>query len=145
MELKATIVGSYDLELDPSTLLTSVVSGSSTSFTARITNTGQTSVTGIGLYTDVPEDWEISIDPVQVDMLAPLESFTFNVVVEAPVDTVTGDYMITLAGLSDQVDSDLVQVRFTVTTPTEWGLYGVGVAAIFIVALVVVFVKLKRR
>ena len=145
MELKATIVGSYDLGLDLSTLLTSVASGSSTSFTARVTNTGQTSVTGIGLEVSVPEDWEFSISPVRLDLLGSRESFTFDVVVETPGNTVAGDYMVTLVGSSDQVESDQVQVRITVATPTEWGLYGVGVAVLFIVVLVLVFMKFKRR
>jgi uncharacterized membrane protein len=145
MELRATIVGSYNLRLELSTLLTSVTAGGSTSFTARVTNTGQTSVTGISLDIDVPTDWEFSSSPIRVDLLEPRESYTFNVAVETTEDTVAGDYMITLAGLSDQVDSDQVQVRITVTTPTSWILYGVGVAVISVVALVLVFMKFKRR
>jgi uncharacterized membrane protein len=145
MELKTTIVGSYSLGLESSTLLTSITAGGSTSLTVKVTNTGQSSITGVGLDVEVPTNWESSISPIQVDVLRSSESYTFNVVVEAPGDTVTGDYMVTLAGLSDQAESSQVQVRFTVTTPTEWGLYGVGVAVIFVVALVVVFLKFKRR
>ncbi|MBO3803848.1 MAG: hypothetical protein JTT11_08295, partial [Candidatus Brockarchaeota archaeon] len=40
IDLKATIVGSYDLTLKSSTLLTSVTSGATTTFTATVTNTG---------------------------------------------------------------------------------------------------------
>ncbi|MFB0503854.1 MAG: NEW3 domain-containing protein [Candidatus Bathyarchaeia archaeon] len=145
MELRATIVGSYNLRLELSTLLTSVTAGGSTSFTARVTNAGQTSLTGISLDIDVPADWEFSSSPIRVDLLEPRESYTFNVAVETTEDTVAGDYMITLAGLSDQVDSDQVQVRITVTTPTSWILYGVGVAVVCVVALVLVFMKFKRR
>jgi len=145
MELRATIVGSYNLRLELSTFLTSVTAGGSTSFTARVTNTGQTSVTGISLDIDVPTDWEFSSSPIRVDLLEPRESYTFNVAIETTEDTVAGDYMIALAGLGDQVDSDQVQVRITVTTPTSWILYGVGVAVVCVVALVLVFMKFKRR
>jgi uncharacterized membrane protein len=145
MNLKATIVGSYALGLETSTLLTSITAGGTTSFTAKVTNTGQSSVTGVSLNVEVPTNWDSSISPTKVDVLGPSESYTFSVVITAPGDTVTGDYMVTLKGLSDQVQSDQVQVRNTVTTSTEWGLYGIGVAAIFIVALVLVFMKFRRR
>jgi uncharacterized membrane protein len=145
MELKTTIVGSYSLGIESSTLLTSITAGGSTSFTVKVTNTGQSSITGVGLDVEVPTNWESSVSPIQVDVLRSSESYTFNVVAKAPGDAVTGDYMVTLTGLSDQAESSQVQVRFTVTTATEWGLYGVGVAAIFVVALVIVFLKFKRR
>jgi len=145
MELKATIVGSYAISLEPSTLLTSVTSGSSATFTAKITNTGHTSVTGIRVGVAAPAGWDSSITPTQVESLKPNESSTFNLMVTAPGDTVAGDYLITLTGLSDQVKSDQVQVRVTVTAPTSWVLYGVGVAVALVVALVLVFMKFRRR
>jgi len=145
MKLKATIVGSYALSLKPSTLLTSITTGGSVTFTASITNTGSTSITGVRLGIEAPEEWESSITPTIIEKLEPLESFTFTLVVKAPEDTVAGDYLITLKGLSDQVTSDSVQVRVTATTPTSWGLIGVGIAVVVVIALVLVFMKLKRR
>ena len=145
MNLRATIIGSYDLTLEPSTLLTSVTAGGSTTFTVKATNTGYTSVTSVSLNIAIPEDWESSVTPVQVDSLKPRESFSFNVVINVPEDTVAGDYLITLTGLSDQVESDEVQVRITVTAPTSWGLIGIGLAVVMVIALVLIFMKFKRR
>jgi len=145
MDLKATIVGSYALSLETSTLLTSVTTGSSVTFTAKITNTGYTSVTDVRVGISVPSGWESSITPTQVTSLAPNGDYTFTLVATAPGDTVAGDYMITLMGLSDQVNSDSVQVRVTATTPSSWGLIGIGVAAVMVVALILVFMKFRRR
>jgi len=145
LELKATITGSYALSMEPSTLLTSATVGGSTTFTARITNVGQTPVTALRLNVDAPEGWETSITPAQVESLKPRESFTFTIVVETPDDTVAGDYLLTLKGLSDQVESDEVQIRVTATAPTSWGLIGIGIAAVMVVALIVVFKKFRRR
>ena len=145
MNLRATIIGSYELTLEPSTLLTSVTAGGSTTFTVKATNTGYTSVTSVSLNIALPEDWESSVTPVQVDSLKPRESFPFNVVIKVPEDTVAGDYLITLTGLSDQVESDEVQVRITVTVPTSWGLIGIGLAVVMVIALVLIFMKFKRR
>ena len=145
MNLKATIVGSYALSLEPSTLLTSVTTGSSVTFTAKITNTGYTPVTGLKVGVNVPSGWDSSITPVQVEALNPSASYTFTLVATAPGDTVAGDYMVTLTALSDQVNSDAVQVRVTASTPTSWGLIGVGVAVVMVVALLIVFIKFRRR
>jgi len=145
MNLRATIIGSYELSLEPSTLLTSMTAGGSTTFTVKVTNTGHTPVTSVSLNVALPEDWESSVTPVQADSLKPRESFTFNVVINTPDDTVAGDYLITLTGLSDQVESDEVQVRITVTAPTSWGLIGIGLAVVMVIALVLIFMKFKRR
>jgi uncharacterized membrane protein len=144
-ELKATIAGSYTLKLETSTLLTSVVTGGSVTFTAKITNTGYTSVTTVGLDVGAPTDWGASIIPTQVESLKPTESSTFTVVLKTAENTVAGDYLITLTGLSDQVESSTVQVRITASASTSWGLIGIGIAAVIIVALVIVFMKFRRR
>lgn len=144
-ELKATIIGSYALKLEPSTLLTSVVAGSSVTLTAKITNVGNTMVTSATLNIDAPQGWESSITPIRIERLEPRESFTFNLVVKVPEDTVAGDYLLTLQGLSDQVKSDSVQVRITVTVPTSWGLIGIGISVAVVIVLILVFMKFKRR
>jgi uncharacterized membrane protein len=145
LELKANIIGSYEVSLEASTLLTSVTVGGQTTFTAKIKNVGQTPVTGVKINVDAPEEWEASVTPVQVESLKPLESYTFTITVETPEDTVAGDYLLTLKGLSDQVESGSVSVRITVTTPTSWGMIGIGIAIVAIVALILAFVKFKRR
>jgi len=145
IDLKATITGSYDLRLSMSTLLTSTTSGDSTSFTATVTNTGFSTLSVIGLDIEVEDGWDVEISPTQLGLLRPQESFSFKVTIDTPKDTVSGDYLVTLTGLSDQVDSNPTQVRVTVNTPTSWGIYGFGIAIIIIIALVLVFRKFKRR
>ncbi|PVX23553.1 MAG: hypothetical protein CW691_10360 [Candidatus Bathyarchaeum sp.] len=145
IDLTATVVGAYSLDMELSTLLTSTTSGSSTSFTATITNTGYSYVTGVSLELDVEDDWDVTISPTQVDRLNPQESCTFEVIVDTPEGTIAGDYMVTVGAVSDQSSSDQTQVRITVTTSGSWALYGIGVAAVLVVALVLVFKKFKRR
>jgi uncharacterized membrane protein len=145
INLKATITGSHKMYLSLSTLLTSTTSGDSASFTATVTNTGFSTLSVVGLEVEAEDGWDVEISPVQVDLLKPQESFSFNVVIDTPKDTLSGDYLVTLTGLSDQAESNEMQVRVTVNTPTEWGIYGFGLALIIIVALVLVFRKFKRR
>jgi len=145
LDLKTTITGSYDLYLSMSTLLTSVVSGESTSCTATVTNRGFSTLSAVGLECEAEDGWDIKISPSQVGLLKPQESYSFNVNIETPKDTVSGDYLISLASLSDQVESNPMQLRVTVNASTSWGIFGIGIAIVVIVALVLVFRKFKRR
>ncbi len=144
-ELTATVVGAYSLDLELSSLLKSTISGESVTFSATVTNTGYSYVTGVSLDFDVEDDWDVTINPIQVDNLSPQESCTFEVIVDTPSGTVSGDYMVTVGATSDESSSDQTQVRVTVTTSGSWAIYGVGVAAVLIVVLVLVFKKFKRR
>ncbi|MCW4018177.1 MAG: NEW3 domain-containing protein [Candidatus Bathyarchaeota archaeon] len=144
--LTTTIVGSYNLGLSLSTYMTTANSGESATFTATVTNMGYTTLTGIRMNITLPvEDWSVSFTPVQVNTLGPRESASFNVVVKTTENTVSGDYMVTVKGESDQMGSGQNQVRLTVSASTSWGLYGIGIAVAFIGLLVVVFWKFKRR
>jgi len=145
IELGANIVGSYKLGLELSTLYTTVNTGSSTSFTVKVTNTGQSPVTTLSLNVVAPDGWSVSVAPVQVTSLASMDSYTFNVVTQIPESTVAGDYMITLKAQSDQVSSGETQLRVTASASTSWGLIGVAMVVIVIIALVVVFRKFSRR
>ncbi|MFA5364424.1 MAG: NEW3 domain-containing protein [Candidatus Bathyarchaeia archaeon] len=144
-ELKSTITGSFDLRLSLSTLLSSTVSGESTSFTASVINTGYSTQTVIGLKYEAPEGWEVKITPSQVDVLRPQEPTTFNVEIKTPSDTVAGDYIVTLRGFSDQFESLPSQLRVSINASTSWGIFGFGIAIVIIVLLVLVFRKFKRR
>jgi uncharacterized membrane protein len=146
LNLTTTITGSYEVSLSLSTYLTSATSGGTTSFTATVTNSGFSTLTDVALDITLPEsDWEYTVSPVQVGTLGSKESVSFNIVVTTPSSTVSGDYMVTVAGSSGQTNSSASQVRVTISTSTSWGLYGVGIAVVFIVILVLVFKKFKRR
>jgi uncharacterized membrane protein len=145
IDLGVNIVGSYKLGLEPSTLYTTVNTGSSTSFTVKVTNTGQSPVTTLSLNVVAPDGWSVSVAPVQVTSLASSDSYTFNIVTQIPESTVAGDYMITLKAQSDQVSSGETQLRVTASASTSWGLIGVAMVVIVIIALVMVFRKFSRR
>ncbi|MBN2336376.1 carboxypeptidase regulatory-like domain-containing protein [Candidatus Bathyarchaeota archaeon] len=140
-----SVSGSYELTLELSTLYTSVTIGGTVTYTARVTNNGQTAITTLYLEATLPSDWEATITPVQVNSLSPRESTTFTVVTETPSDAVAGDYLLTMKATSDQLDSDEIDLRVTAKASTSWGLIGLGVAAVAIVGAVFAFRKFKRR
>jgi uncharacterized membrane protein len=145
LELKATIVGSFKLGLSASTLLTKAATGETASFSMNAVNIGYSTLNVVGLDIDVEEGWNVEFNPVQMDVLKPGEGVNFDVKVNVPSDAVAGDYLVTVTGSSDEIESNPVQVRITVSAPTSWGIWGFGVAAFIIIVLVLVFRKFKRR
>jgi uncharacterized membrane protein len=139
------VAGSYELSLSLSTLYTSVNIGGSLTYTARVTNNGQTPVTTLYLEAVIPDDWEATITPAQVSTLAARESVTFTVEVDTPSDTVAGDYLLAMKAYSDQLESDEIDLRVTAKASTSWGVIGLGVAAVAIAGAAYMFRRFKRR
>jgi uncharacterized membrane protein len=145
IDLKVNVVGSYEMDLELSTLYKTLTIGDSVEFTAKVTNQGNSPITTIYLDTIVPEDWETTITPAQVPTLAPRESVTFTIVADTPADTVAGDYLITVQTLSDQVESGEVDLRVTAKASTSWGFIGIGLAGIAVIGIIIAFTRFKRR
>jgi uncharacterized repeat protein (TIGR01451 family) len=139
------VVGSYDLELELSTLYTTVQIGGSVTYTAKVTNRGQTAITTLYLDAILPDDWTTSISPVQVTSLDPRDSVTFTIDVDVTSDTESGDYLITMQGLSDQLDSDEIDIRITAQASNTWGYIGLGLAVVAVAGAVYLFRRFKRR
>jgi uncharacterized membrane protein len=140
-----TVAGSYELTLELSTLYTSVTIGDSVTYTARVTNNGQTTLTTLYLEAELPEDWEATITPVQLNSLSPRASTTFTVVTETPSDAVAGDYLLTVKAVSDQLESEEIDLRLTAKASTSWGVIGLGVAVAAIAGAAYMFRRFKRR
>ena len=145
LDFTIEVAGSYELGLDLSTLYTSGKIGSSVSYTGRVTNEGQTAITTLYMEADVPSDWEAIITPTQVDTLNPRSSTTFTVTINIPSDAEAGDYLVTMQALSDQLDSNLSDVRITAQASNTWGYIGIGVALVAIAGAALLFTKFKRR
>jgi uncharacterized membrane protein len=145
IEFTIEIVGSYYLHLEMSTLYTTGSIGSTVSYTGTISNKGQTAITTLYLEAVMPDDWGITISPTQVSSLEPKDSVTFNVEVEMPGDTEAGDYLVTMQAISDQLESDEIDVRITANASNTWGYIGIGLAVVAVMAAVLLFRRFKRR
>ena len=145
LEFTIEVGGSFEIDLDLSTLYTSGKIGDTVSFTAKVTNEGQTAITTLFVEADVPDDWEATITPTQVDTLSPRSSSTFTVTVELPSDAEAGDYLVNMQALSDQLESDETDVRITAQASNTWGYIGVGIALVAIIGAALLFKRFKRR
>ncbi|MBQ03634.1 hypothetical protein CL673_02850, partial [Candidatus Bathyarchaeota archaeon] len=145
IELKATVVGSHDVELELSTLFTTITIGDSVEFNVEVTNAGLSPLTFLHLETTVPADWDVTVSPSQLASLAPMTSAIFTLSAETPSDTVAGDYIVTVQALSDQAESEEADLRLTAQASTSWGFLGLGLAIIAVIGLAIVFTRFKRR
>jgi len=145
LDFTIEVVGSYELELDLSTLYTSGQIGDTVSYTARVTNQGQTAITTLYVEADTPSDWDVTISPTQVDTLSPRSTATFTVTVGIPSDAEAGDYLVTMQALSDQLDSTSTDVRVTAQASNTWGYIGIGVALAAVAGAALLFKRFKRR
>ena len=142
---KAKVVGLYKLDVQPSTLYTSVTAGNPLTTTVKVTNSGLSPVTTLSIQVTAPSGWDVSFSPARALSLDPKDSYSFTVTVVPPSNTVAGDYLISVKALSDQYVSDEVQLRVTVEAPTSWALAGVVVAVIAVSLLIFIFKKFSRR
>ena len=145
LDFLIAVTGSYSLDLEPSTLYSTSKIGGSVSYTARVTNRGQTAVTTLYLDAVLPDDWDATISPVQISSLDPRDSVTFSITLDIPSDATAGDYLITMQAFSDQLDSDEVDVRITAQASNTWGFIGLGLAGVSVVGAGLLFKRFKRR
>jgi uncharacterized repeat protein (TIGR01451 family) len=145
LSFKINVSGSYQLGLELSTLYKTVTIGNTLSYTATVTNQGQSPVTTIYLDATVPSDWEVTISPPQVTSLNPRSTAAFTVDVKTPSDTVAGDYLLTMKASSDQLDSSEIDLRVTAQTSNTWGFLGFGLIGVVLVGVYFGFKRFKRR
>ncbi len=145
LPFKINVAGSYQLGLELSTLYKAVTIGQSLSFTAKVSNEGQSPVTTVYLAATLPSDWEATITPTQVSSLAARGSATFTVEVTTPADTVAGDYLLTVKAYSDQLESEEIDLRVTTQASNTWGYIGFGLVLVAIVGVYFGFKRFKRR
>jgi uncharacterized membrane protein len=145
IDLKAMIIGSYQLTVSPTAYNTQVSSGDSTSFTVRVTNNGQSPVTSLMLGVTAPDGWDVTSTPLQVQSLAAGGSSTFDLQLKTPTDATAGDYLVSVKATSDQISTDETQLRVTVNAPTSWVLWGVLVAVIVVIVMIIMYRKFGRR
>ena len=143
--LNASIVASFDINLELSTLYKTVTIGEKVSFVAIVHNTGNSPLTTLYVKLETPNGWDLKISPSQITSLDPRESAPFDIEIDTPADTIAGDYLISTQAVSDQGESGKFDLRVTAQTSNTWGYIGYGVAALFLVAMGFAYRRFKRR
>jgi uncharacterized membrane protein len=133
IELDVEITGSYALTLSTPTGLLSGrgPSGSVTTQTFRITNTGTAPVTDVVLSASSPNEWKIEYDPATTATIAPDGFADVTARITPSGNAIAGDYTITFTAKGAEA-TDTAEMRFTVET----SIVGAIIAGILILAVI---------
>lgn len=145
-DLSVEVAGSGTLSLATAdqVLNANGAAGDTTDVHLTVSNTGTGPLSAISLSSTPPSGWTVTFDPKTIDSIEPGKSVDVVAHVQPSGDAITGDYQLTLSANS-QVSNDSIDLRYTVETSTWWGLVGVIVIAVAVVALLWLFRRFGRR
>jgi uncharacterized membrane protein len=146
IDLKVTITGNYKIKLDtPSGLLSyDAYAKKETPIVLQISNPGNTDLTNVTLSAQMPDGWTARFDPSTIDLLQTGSNVQATVYVTPGSDVIAGDYTFSLTAKTSQASSSQ-DFRVTIKTPTTWGYVGIGIIAVLVIGLILVFRRFGRR
>jgi uncharacterized membrane protein len=113
-------------------------------YTLVLDNPGTASIEDIEVSTTgEPEGWLIEFNDT-IDIVQIGEKYKIETNIKPPARTIAGDYEIRFIVTSKE-DTDFIDVRTTVVTPIIWRILGIGIIALVIAGIAVIFERLGRR
>jgi uncharacterized membrane protein len=144
-DLQVTITGSYNLAMStPNSVLSmNATAGSTSDLTLSLTNSGTADIADAAMTASAPNGWVVKFDPATVTVPA---GQTVQVVahVTPSSDAITGDYVATMTATAP-VATAKTDIRVTIQTSALWGVIGIGLIAIVLLGLWLVFRRFGRR
>lgn len=107
-------------------------------------NDGTADLTNVSVTATAPTDWEVTFEPDGIPTLAAGDSTVVTARVTTADDVIAGDYDLTFDASADAV-SDSMDIRTTVTPSVVGGIVGVGLIALTLAGLSLVFRHFGRR
>ncbi|MPZ52741.1 MAG: hypothetical protein GEU79_08405 [Acidimicrobiia bacterium] len=146
-EMIVEIVGSFSLELSTpdQRLNTEVTVGISSTIDLLVTNTGTAPLQGVEMSATPPGDWEVTFEQPTIPNIPPGEAVVATATINPSDQAIAGDYVIDFSATHEEVDEGQLQIRTTVNPSTVWGFVGIGLIALTLAALALVFRRFGRR
>jgi uncharacterized membrane protein len=125
-------------------LNTEVAPGVDNKYTLVLKNKGTAPVEDITLSSSgEPEGWQVELVDT-IDMVAVNEEIEVEVTITPPEKTIAGNYSINFNASSEEGSDDL-EIRTIVKVPLIWRITGIGIIAVVITGIAVIFERLGRR
>lgn len=146
MPLQVSLSGSESLSLVSKSgiLNASANAGSPTSYAIIVRNTGSAPLTGVKLTNSPPTNWKVAFSQTSIDSIPPGREVEIPVTITPASDAVAGDYIVTLNAAAGTATGTM-DVRTRVETSTIWGYIGIGLIALVVIAVLLVFRRYGRR
>ncbi len=136
--------GKLELMASEDRLNTKVRPGRENIYTLILKNTGTAPVENINISSSgEPEGWQVELED-NIDIVSVGEELEVEVIIIPPERTIAGDYSIRF-NVSSEDGNDSLELRTMVETPLIWKIVGIGLIALVIAGIAIIFERLGRR
>lgn len=146
-QLVAEVVGESRLVFStPDSRLSGDISArEATPLTLVLGNTGSAPAHNIDLSASQPNGWTVTFDPETVPEIMPGGQTEVTANIQPNDKALSGDYMLTFRAKPEDSASKSIEYRATVQTSTLWGVVGVALIAVAVLALGLAVARFGRR
>ena len=146
LPLQVDLAGAPDVNLatESGRLTEKVTAGESAELTVMVVNSGGEAADNVRFVADAPPDWTITLSENPIPRIEAGASVELGVTVEAPEQTVPGDYNLRLLTVVGR-ESEELQFRITAVQSSSFGFIGIAVIVAVVVGLAALFVRSGRR
>ncbi len=145
-ELTLNLTGTYKLDAGTADglLSLSTVRGKAGNLSIYVRNSGSATLNNINFMSFKPENWEVKFSPEKIGTLPPEGFKQIEVAITPAEQALVGDYSVGLRAETGKI-SKTIEMRVTVKASTAWGWIGIGIIALVMAGLVVLFIRFGRR
>jgi uncharacterized membrane protein len=118
--------------------------GAATPIALLLKNTGSAPARNISLSGTTPGKWKVEFSPAEIDELPAGAERPVQVLLTPGDKAVAGDYMATFRANAEGASAS-AEYRVTVTTSTLWGVVGIAIIAVALLAVLGVVARFGRR
>lgn len=147
LNVTAEVAGQPDLKITaPDGRLSGKATiGQETALKVIVQNNGSAPARGVNLSSSEPSGWTITFDPKKVDEIPAGQQVEVTAKLRPADKALAGDYMITLRAQPEDSSTSSAEFRITVTTSTLWGVAGVALIAVAVLAVGLAVARFGRR
>jgi uncharacterized membrane protein len=144
--LSLEVVGQPKLALTTKTgrLSGDAEAGAATAIALVVENTGSAPARNISFSDSSPDKWKVTFSPAKLPVLPPGAKRSIQALVTPSDKAVAGDYVATF-NANAEGNSTSADYRVTVTTSTLWGIVGIAIIAVALLAVLGVVARFGRR
>lgn len=119
--------------------------GQETPLKLVLKNTGTAPARAVELSSSEPSGWTVTFDTKKVDEIPAGQQVEVTARLRPADKALAGDYIVTLRARPDGGSNASADFRITVTTSTLWGVAGVALIAVAVLAVGLVVARFGRR
>ncbi len=119
--------------------------GQETPLKLILRNTGSAPARAVELSSSTPSGWTVEFDPKKVDEIPAGQQVEVTAKLRPADKALAGDYMVTLRARPEDSTTASAEFRITVQTSTLWGVAGVALIAVAVLAVGLVVARFGRR